>query len=77
MNSTTPKTLTFGDLVSHVESGLDVIQVPEAGLLRRYEKVYARLLEINFAYKPHCELHNPQKPLPSGIWFPMLSPALT
>ena len=43
MNSTTPKTLTFGDLVSHVESGLDVIQVPEAGLLRRYEKVYARL----------------------------------
>ena len=43
VNSTTPKTLTFGDLVSHVESGLDVIQVPEAGLLRRYEKVYARL----------------------------------
>ena len=35
---------TFRDLVSHVESGLDVIQVPEAGLFRRYEKLHARLI---------------------------------
>ena len=38
-----PKTLTFGDLVSHVESDLDVIQVPEASLLRILGSIYPRI----------------------------------
>ena len=75
-----PKTLTFGDLVSHVESDLDVIQVPEASLLRILGSIYPRIKANRKSRDfgiPTVKTPQPPKPLPSGIWFPMLSPALT